>query len=83
MVCPTQDYAAEALRHLAGVMPVGATMSGRTMLLMNHGKVSVVAAEDTPFTVPFDVLFLGWSTTKPGKEFLAMADWRAKATRVR
>ena len=85
VVCPDSSAVLSTYQQCGGgLLPAGTARGGRTDLLPNGGKVSVVAA-DTPLFVPegqpFTVMFLGW-----GDDIIAdakqMGRWRHDATRI-
>ena len=59
---------------LASLLPHGSTMCGRTAILPNRRKVTLVAADNPPFNASYDVVFVGWSG--------GMSAWRSRAARV-
>ncbi len=76
VVYPTPAAAAEGVKFLAGMLPPGSNVSGRTALLPNRSKITVVSAADAPFKQPYHVGFLGWDSGTAGVEYLGMAAWR-------
>lgn len=60
---------------------VGGSFSGRTFLMPNGGKVTVVGALDAviEYDVPYSVTFLGWGGKADGT---LMQPWREAATEV-
>lgn len=85
VVCPNRETVAENLQALTAMLPIGSVMCGRTALLQDGSKISLVAAMDSPFTSPFRMVLLGWSGASGrdylGKEFMGVAAWRARASR--
>ena len=83
VIYPTPEIAARARKVLPAMLPDGSTAGGRTMLLPNGGRVSVVAGDDEPFQVESDltVQFLEWGKASPAN-FKRMSLWRAISVKV-
>lgn len=85
VVLPDGSDMAQMVQKQGGALfPPGSVFSGRTALLPNGGRVSIVCASDQPFVssdTPFSVMFVGW-----GDDIAAnprnMEPWRARATKV-
>lgn len=63
VVCPNAPMRTLCQKVAAGVYPPGATCSGRTTMLPDGVRVTVLKANDespVPADEPFDVAFLGW-----------------------
>lgn len=85
VVCPDgSDFLTTFQESAGGVLPAGASVAGRTIVLPGGGRISVVAVGDTPHIPPgttYEVMFCGW-----GDDIAAdnrrMQIWRDGASRV-
>ena len=85
VVCPDRGEHIRAFEHHGAALgPAGSSFAGRTILLREGGKVSVVPASVSPFIppdTPFDVLFFGWEDDL-SSDARRMQGWREHAARV-
>lgn len=81
VVYSTEAEAKDAQKVLPGLLPEGASGTGRTSILPGGGRISVVDSSVPPFGGQgYTAIFLDW---KEGTEqqFTGMAAWRAASRR--
>jgi len=85
LVTPTDSSCAKGFRSYGlGLLPQGTNFTGRTALLPDGGKISLV---ETNHQLEADgdmsVMFLGFEEAKPSaKQDLVLAAWRKRAART-
>jgi hypothetical protein len=83
VVFPTTKASDAARNVLPAMLPEGSSGGGRTSLLPDGARLSVVSSSDIPFPTPsgFTAMFLGWGGATE-KEFAGMATWRSASTKI-
>jgi len=85
IVTPSGVPFRDALTHFSASVPEDAPFSGRTAIVGDKGRVSVVSADQgifVPKDTRFSVLFLGWGSSEGALATPLMTPWRESAAEV-
>ena len=80
IVCPTTNISTQLSIIVGSLVSEKGEFSGRTAVLPNKGKISIVCAEEKIFASDdeiFRVEFIGWSSKNDSR---GMLKWQSRAT---